>query len=104
MMSLTLVQRLLIILAAVGLLSFAARRGWITALETILVGVSMIFCAAGWVLQSVLLTMEGLYPGQPRALWESVGLTIPLVVAMGSGLFVLVRRVGKAAGQAESQK
>ena len=85
--------RLLAVLAASALLTYAARRHWITPNETVLVGIAMIFCASGWVLQSIVPHTMATFGVPSTALLVAIALTSPLILALGGGLYFLVRRL-----------
>ncbi len=94
--------RLLAVLAASALLTYAGRRRWITPGETLAVGIAMIFCASGWVMQSIVPHTMAAYGVPSTALLVAVALTAPLILSLAGGLYFLVRRLRKDASPSSS--
>jgi hypothetical protein len=96
-MNLVIAQRLLLVLAAVALLSFAGRRKWITPNETGWVGASVIFAASGWVLQAVLNITRADFSNRLEGILSGVALTIPLIISLIAALVILVKKLNNDA-------
>jgi hypothetical protein len=92
-MNVVIIQRLIIIVGAVAILSFCARRKWLTPIETALVGGAMIFAATGWILQAVLNITIADFPDRKSAVIVGVLVTLPLVLSLTVGLITLVRKL-----------
>jgi hypothetical protein len=99
-----LTQRLILIIGAVAMLTFAGRRKWISATETAWIGTALIFASTGWVLQAVLNITRSDFPDRVQAIWMAVAMTAPLIIALAIGLFMLVRRLKSSPARDTSQK
>jgi|GEM_PF-4199935 hypothetical protein len=86
-------QRLVLVIAALALLSFAGKRKWITPTETGWIGAAMIFAASGWVLQAVLNATRASFASHQQAIYAGIGMTAPLVIALIVALIILVRKL-----------
>lgn len=91
-MSHELTQKLVVIVACYAALAFVGSRRWLRPLEIVIIGVAMIFWAAGWLMRTLVpqVTIPLYGPG-----WRAVGLgaalTFPVVLAMAVGLRLLTR-------------
>lgn len=94
--------KLLVIITCFAVLTFAGSRRWLRSIETIIIGLAMIFWATGWLLESLVHLSVSLYGASLRAALVAIGLTFPVTLAMSVGLWFLVRRMRKNAGGASS--
>ena len=97
-MNVVLSQRLILIIAAVAVLSCAGRRKWITSNEAAWIGAAIIFAATGWVLQAVLNVTRATFPNRLDAIAAGIGLTAPVVLALIIGLIILVKQLKRMSG------
>ena len=91
-----IVFRLTVVLAAYALLAFAGKRRWLRPNEILWVGLAEIFWALAWLLQPTILVVRTHILGRDKAALVSLGMVLPVLIAMAVGL----RFIMKAAGQA----
>ncbi len=88
-------QRLIWIICAVALLSFAAKREWISPIETGWIGGSMIFAANAWIIQALINITRADLPNRRQAIEIGVALAAPLDAALIVGLILLIRSMSR---------
>ena len=85
-------EHTVIVLAVYAILIFAGQKKWLRPGELKIVGAAMIFWAVAWLLQPIIGVVRGHYPALTTAVPISVGLIIPVVAAMGFGLYYVAKR------------
>ncbi len=90
-----IVFRLTVVIAAYALLAFAGKRRWLRPNELLWVGLAEIFWALAWLLQPTILVVRTHILGRDKAALISIGMVLPVLIAMGVGLRFIMRAAGQ---------
>ncbi len=99
-----IVFRLTVVIAAYALLAFAGKRRWLRPTELLWVGLAEIFWALAWLLQPTILVVRSHILGRDKAALISIGMVLPVLIAMGIGLRFIMRAAGQAVEATASVK
>jgi hypothetical protein len=88
-----LTLRMGLMIASYAALLYSMRKNMIHRRESLWVGGAILFCAVGWLLPAVIVSVEGRFGSSERAVLISSVMILPLIITMTAGIWLVYRRM-----------